>query len=517
MTTAVDIIVGGASGIPTRLAAGTANQLLAINNAANGLEYKTISTSTTAVSNDIGVTLSGANAIVINIPTANGTVRGALSNTDWQTFNSKIGGTLASGRVPYASGTGTITDTTNLQWNNTNQNLIVNGGSTGSPGFTVSKDASGTATYFSMTPNTGTGLMTFTDGASSGFLPTITMQADGTSQNQCFIIGRTNDSGSGGVITFSARNLAGSGGLSTKDLFTFQNFTTEVFKIAGNNNSSFPTGTLTLGVAGTAKGVLKLTGETSGTFTFQAPAVVTSWTFTAPSAAPGTNGFVLAGNTDGTTSWVAQSGGGLSDGDKGDITVSASGATWTIDNDVVTYAKMQNIATSSFVGRVTASTGDPETLTGTQATTLLDVFTSSLKGLAPASGGGTTNYLRADGTWAAPSGGGGGLTRSDASVASDTTPDPVGSSDFNYYTLTALAGGATFSAPSGTLANGNRLVIRIKDNGTARSLAWNAVYRGNSDIGLPSTTIISETMYVEFIHNSTDNKWDLVGVVNGVI
>jgi hypothetical protein len=39
---------------------------------------------------------------------------------------------------------------------------------------------------------------------------------------------------------------------------------------------------------------------------------------------------------------------------------------------------------------------------------LLDVFTSGAKGLAPASGGGTTNFLRADGTWAAPGGGGGG-------------------------------------------------------------------------------------------------------------
>ena len=89
----------------------------------------------------------------------------------------------------------------------------------------------------------------------------------------------------------------------------------------------------------------------------------------------------------------------------GDVT--NSGLALTIANDAVTYAKMQNVsATSRFLGRITAGAGDTEELTGTQATTLLDAFTTSLKGLAPASGGGTSNFLRADGTWAAPAGGG---------------------------------------------------------------------------------------------------------------
>lgn len=100
---------------------------------------------------------------------------------------------------------------------------------------------------------------------------------------------------------------------------------------------------------------------------------------------------------------ASSGGGGVSDGDKGDIVVSGGGATWTIDNDVVTYAKMQNVsATSRFLGRITAGAGDTEELTGTQATTLLDTFTNLLKGLVPASGGGTTNFLRADGTWTSP-------------------------------------------------------------------------------------------------------------------
>ncbi|MFO1201058.1 MAG: DUF2793 domain-containing protein [Tabrizicola sp.] len=74
----------------------------------------------------------------------------------------------------------------------------------------------------------------------------------------------------------------------------------------------------------------------------------------------------------------------------------------------LTNAKLANVATATLKGRATAGTGSPEDLTGTQATALLDLFGTAAKGLAPASGGGTTNFLRADGTWAAPPGGGGG-------------------------------------------------------------------------------------------------------------
>lgn len=75
----------------------------------------------------------------------------------------------------------------------------------------------------------------------------------------------------------------------------------------------------------------------------------------------GTTGQVWIRDTahaDGGT-WGTVSG-GVSDGDKGDITVSGSGATWTIDNDVVTFAKMQNLNTDRIVGRDTAGSGDPE-------------------------------------------------------------------------------------------------------------------------------------------------------------
>lgn len=95
--------------------------------------------------------------------------------------------------------------------------------------------------------------------------------------------------------------------------------------------------------------------------------------FVGDSGAGGTKGLVPAPTTgdaskylkgDGT--WATVSGGSLADGDKGDITVSSSGSVWTIDNDAVTYAKIQNVsATDKVLGRSTSGAGDVEEISCT--------------------------------------------------------------------------------------------------------------------------------------------------------
>jgi hypothetical protein len=111
---------------------------------------------------------------------------------------------------------------------------------------------------------------------------------------------------------------------------------------------------------------------------------------------------------------------GLAGDDDFRVKVSANGSAWTdaltinrlngqvtLAGNSVGNAALADVASATIKGRASAGTGDPEDLTAAQATALLNPFTTALKGVTPASGGGTVNFLRADGTWAIPAGGGG--------------------------------------------------------------------------------------------------------------
>ena len=77
--------------------------------------------------------------------------------------------------------------------------------------------------------------------------------------------------------------------------------------------------------------------------------------------------------------------------------------------------------------------------------------------------------------------------------------------------ITAQAAGLTLANPSGTPVQGQPLMIRIKDNGTSRSITYDSQFRAIG-VTLPTATTVSKTTYLGCIYNSTDTKWDVVGV-----
>ena len=84
------------------------------------------------------------------------------------------------------------------------------------------------------------------------------------------------------------------------------------------------------------------------------------------------------------------------------------------------------------------------------------------------------------------------------------------------FDVTAQAGALKLNNPSGTPVNGQKLIVRIKDNGTPRALTYDTQFRASTDLALPTTTVLSKTLYMGFVFNSADTKWDLLAVLNNI-
>ena len=94
------------------------------------------------------------------------------------------------------------------------------------------------------------------------------------------------------------------------------------------------------------------------------------------------------------------------------------------------------------------------------------------------------------------------------STVATLTPDP---DQKDIVMVSAQAEALVISNPSPqyTVVNGQKFILRIKDDGTNRAITWGDEYRAIQS-SLPSTTTASKTLYLGFIYNSTDTKWDLV-------
>lgn len=100
-------------------------------------------------------------------------------------------------------------------------------------------------------------------------------------------------------------------------------------------------------------------------------------------------------------------------------------------------------------------------------------------------------------------------TPSVQSVVSSATVTPVYGNDIVVITAQAVA--LALSNPTGTWPQGKDMMIRIKDDGTARAITFDTKYRAIG-VTLPTTTVINKTTYVGVIYNATDDKFDVIGV-----
>lgn len=204
--------------------------------------------------------------------------------------------------------------------------------------------------------------------------------------------------------------------------------------LVGNGTNPLTAGNLSVSNGGT--GAVTLTGAVVGHGT----GAFTAGTLSVPNGGTGastfTSGQLLTGT--GTSAVASLTGTGAISLSSGTPTVGTlgvanggTGATTFTSGQILKGAGTGAVTSLTGTGAVSLSSGTPTVgtlsvpnggsgattlsgvvfgngtsamtaLTDTQLTTHVNAFSSTLSGAAPLSGGGTTNFLRADGTWAAP-------------------------------------------------------------------------------------------------------------------
>ena len=384
MTQQGDLIIGSVSGAASSLSIGTAGQLLRVNTGTTSLEYFTptyLTAAITSLGGQTGATQTFANDTNVTITSATNT-----HTLGWT-------GTLSITRG--GTGLGTL--------GTANQLLRVNAGATALEYFTpnyltsnqtitLSGDVSGsgaTAITANLTNASITGKTQVS--VATDDLVLISDTSDATNLKKATIQSILNLAGTAVTGNMNAEYSGGVGGttISTTEVsigtvtITPQNSTSKI-QVVARMVAVKDTGTTRRTVTVRIKRGTTQVGQDCVIFsqnvsaTDFGPAVVavvdthgsaTAITYTifalcdASNGATSENWEILAIELIGVKGDKGDTGSGVTDGDKTDITVSNSGATWTIDSGAVTYSKIQTLTDNRLLGRSAGTNGTVQEIT----------------------------------------------------------------------------------------------------------------------------------------------------------
>lgn len=84
-------------------------------------------------------------------------------------------------------------------------------------------------------------------------------------------------------------------------------------------------------------------------------------------------------------------------------------------------------------------------------------------------------------------------------------------SSFDNYRLTAQASTLTISNPTGSPVDFDKIMISIKDNGTARAITWPSSFKAIGTT-LPTTTTANKLLYVGAFYSAASSEWHVTAV-----
>ena len=103
------------------------------------------------------------------------------------------------------------------------------------------------------------------------------------------------------------------------------------------------------------------------------------------------------------------------------------------------------------------------------------------------------------------------VTLSNIQETTSTATFTINADEEKMGVLTSMDTDTTIAAPTGTPLQGQKLILRFKDDGTPRTLTWDVIFR-SIGVTLPTTTTSNKTLYLGFVYNTTDTQWDCVAV-----